>query len=146
MSAPANLESLHRARLEELAARPRTSVYDVVHDSVAEPWAASRLRPVMERIVEAALAHGPEVADFAVRKAGLEDPEALAFQRRHPKLYWLITDREKMREPRLRDAVGAMLGLRDRVERGELADGPDADALATQTVIAALGTGAPPDA
>jgi hypothetical protein len=144
MAAPSHSEmhAFNRARLERLAARPNTTVLDVAHDVVAEPWAAARLRPVMERVVGAALAHGDDVDDFAVRKAGLADPEALAFQRRHPQLYWLLTDRRAMREPRLRGVVTQLLGLRDRVERGELADGPDADALATQTVVGALG-GAP---
>ena len=142
MSLPGDVQRLQREQLEALAARPNTTVLDVTHDLLHDPWRSERLRPVMDRIVDAALAHGAEVDDFAVRKAGLADPEALALQREHPQLYWVLTDRATMREPRARRAVGAMLGLRERVERGEVAEGHAADALATQVVMAALG-GAP---
>ena len=81
-----------------------------------------------------------DASDFAFRKACLQEEEVLLFQRRHPQLYWMVTDREKMREQRYRSAVSALLEVRRRVERGEVKEGEEADAAATRVVIDALGT------
>lgn len=128
-----------RARLEELARKPRTEVLTVTHDFINEPWAAGRLRAVMESLVERVLAFGPEVDDFRVRKQCLEDAEVLAFQRQHPKLYWMLTDRKMVQEPRVRSALTGLIHVRNKVDCGELQDGQDAEAMATRTVLAALG-------
>lgn len=130
--------AFQREHLRQLADKPNTTVLTVEHDSVNKPWSVDRLRPVMEKIVERVLAFDDDVNDFCVRKTCLDDPEILEFQRRHPQLYWMISDRKVMREPRLRNTMNAMLELRAKVERGELSEGTDADAAATQTVVAAL--------
>ena len=128
-----------RERLEALAARPNTSVYTVKHDSVDEPWKMERLRPVLSTIARRVASFGDDVDDFVVRKTCMsEDAEVLAFQRKHPKLYWLVTDRALMRQERYRNALGGLLGVRDRVESGALPEGQEADATATSTVMAAL--------
>ena len=43
-----------------------------------------------------------------------------------------------LRRTESRDAVQAMLLLREKVDRGEMADGRDADAAATRAVMAAF--------
>lgn len=125
-------------RLRELSQRPNTSVLQVEYDAVRDPWPVARLRPVMEGLVARVLAFDDATSDFAVRKACLDDPETLEFQRAHPKLYWSLTDRAQMRQKKARDAVAAMLRVRERVEKGEVTDEHEADALATRTVMAAL--------
>ena len=73
-----------------------------------------------------------------MRKTCLDDPEVLAFQRRHPKFYWLLTDRALVKTTGLRDVVRGFLAVRERVESGEVVEGRDADALATRAVLTAL--------
>ena len=133
-----DLQTLQEEHLRKLAERPNTTVYTVQHDRVAEPWPAARLRRVMEDLVGRALAYGDEVCDFRVRKELIEDPEALAFYRAHPKMFHMITDRAVMREPHFRSAITGLLHVRDEVERGRVAEGHDADAMATRTVMTAL--------
>ena len=80
------------------------------------------------------LAFDPEVDDFRVRKQCLEDAEVLAFQRQHPKLYWMLTDRKMVQEPRVRAALTGLIHVRNKVDCGELQDGQDGEAMATRTV------------
>ena len=135
----AGIETMHRKKLEELASKPNTVVYDVEYDSVAEAWPASRVERVIETVYRRITEDlAEESCDFKVRKYCLKDEEVLAFQRRHPKLYWMITDREKMKEPKYRGAITAMVEVRKRVERGEIPEGKEADAAATRTGVNAL--------
>lgn len=123
-------------RLRELASRPNTTVYTPKHDFVHEPWRAERLRPLLERIAARVCTFDESVCDFAVRKACLEDPDVRSFQRQHPKLYWLVTDRKMVTDANFQKILGGFLAVRDRVECGEVAEGHEADALATQAVVA----------
>ena len=132
------VSAFHNERLRELAAKKNTTVLTVTHDNVHEPWSVERLRAVLEPLVERALAAGDDVSDFALRKSLLEDPEVLAFQREHPKFYWLLTDRAVMRDARSRKAITGMLYVRGQVESGAVPAGQEADAMATKTVLAAL--------
>jgi hypothetical protein len=68
----------------------------------------------------------------------MKDPHVLAFQRQHPKLYWMVTDRKKMKEQKYRDVIGAMVELRKRVELGQVKEGEEADATATRVITDAL--------
>lgn len=134
-----DVKAYETKRLQELAERPNTTVLTVEHDSRHDPWPVDRLKPLMERLVARVLSFGDEVDDFRVRKTCLDDPEALAFQRAHPKLYWMLTDRKMMGEERCRSALTGLLHVRAKVEAGEVADEHEADGLATRTVLAALG-------
>lgn len=134
-----NVGAYGRDRLEELASRPNTSVMEVQHDFINEPWKVERLRVVMTDIVERALSTDVEVDDFTVRKQLITDhPEILEFQRQHPKLYYLLTDRSIMRDEKSQNAIKAMLEVRTQVEEEKIQDSKEADALATKVVIAAL--------
>lgn len=132
---------MQKQHLENLASRPNTTVMTVEHDVKNDPWPVSRLRPVMESIMRGVTQKEEEdITDFALRKRMLEDPETLAFQRQHPQLYWVLTDRAVMREQKSRDAITALLRLRTQVERGEIPNGHEADAAATNAVMTALMT------
>ena len=133
-----DIAAYQKERLRELASRPNTTVLDVEHDHHHDPWPVSRLRPVLERLTARVLSTPEDVSDFVLRKQCLEDEEVLAFQRNHPKFYWLLTDRKIMREPKHRDAITGMLYIRGEVEKGNVANGHEADAMATRTVIEAL--------
>lgn len=129
-------------RLQALADQGKT-VYTVKHDHLHDPWPVARLQPLLERLAKrVTTGFADDVDDFTVRKTCLhEDAEVLAFQRDHPKLYYIVTDRKLVREARFREAVTGLLHVRGKVEAGEVADGNDADAMATRSVLAALGSG-----
>ena len=132
-----------RQHLEALAARPNTTVYTVNHTRRHAPWSAARLRGVSERLVaHVSNDYGDVDDDFVVRKRCLEDAEFLAFQRAHPQLYHLMTDRKMLADPRFRAAVGGLMGVREKVEAGT-ADETEADAMATKSVMMALGSPLP---
>ena len=134
-----DVQAFETERLRQLSEKKNTTVLTVQHDFVHDPWPEPRLRGVMEPLVARVLAFDPSVSDFAVRKACIADaPEVLAFQRRHPKMYWMLTDRAVMRDERSRKAITGMLYVRKQVETGAVAEGHDADAMATKTVLAAL--------
>ena len=134
----ASVEAYEQKRLHELAQKENTTVYTVEHGDVAAAWKADRVASALESIHAKMQSFAAEESDFAVRKKMLEDEEILAFQRRHPKLYYMVTDREKMAVPKYRSAISAMVEVRRRVEAGDVDEGRDADAAATRTVINAL--------
>ena len=138
MSVPTDVEAFHTQRLRELSEKANTTVLTVEHDQTNDPWPAARLRTVMETITARVLEAPDTVDDFALRKQLLENDEVLAFQRQHPKFYWLLTDRAVMREKKSRDAVTGMLFVRDEIEKGHVAEGQEADAMATRTVVEAF--------
>jgi len=129
----------HREHLEELSTRPNTTVLTVEHDEAHEPWKVQRLRPLLESLTQKVLSAPDDEDDFALRKRCLQDAETLAFQRQHPKTYWLLTDRTVMRDEAKRAAVTGLLFVREQVEAGAVREGRDADAMATRTVMAAMG-------
>lgn len=138
MSLDGDVRAYERERLEELSQRPNTTVFTPSHDQQREPWKSSRLRGVMESLAERVTTFEASASDFAVRKACLDDAEILAFQREHPKFYHLLTDRAMYKDPRFRNAVRSMLGVREQVESGAVAEGQEADARATSAVVQAL--------
>lgn len=129
--------AIERSRLEQLAARPNTKVLQVTHDFVAEPWAAQRVVSVTQRIIDQSLAS--EIPDdFDMRKALLRDEEIKAFQNQHPRMFWTLSDRKLMCEPKYRAAISAMLNVHRMVEAGVVAQGDYSNAVATQAVAHAL--------
>ena len=131
------VEAYHDEHLRALAEKPYTTVYKTEYDTVREPWKAADARRVAEHIAARTTSFGEETSDFALRKALLEEEEVLHFQRCHPKLYYILTDRKVVGEPRCRQALGAMLSVRDKVDAGEV-EGKEADAMATSGIVAAL--------
>lgn len=138
MNLASDVNAYEKKRLEELSERPNTTVLTVEHDFVNEPWPVSRLRPLLERLAKRVTEFPDETDDFVVRKTCLDDPEVLEFQRMHPKLYWMLTDRKLVKEERFRNAVNGLLLVRRKVEVGEVESGQEADGMATQTVLASL--------
>lgn len=136
-----DVSAFHQQKLQELADKPNTTVFTVNHDQVSTAWQAKRVSNVLESIagrLQIEFQDNDKFSDFYVRKKCLEDGEVLQFQRQHPKLYWMVTDREKMKDVKYRAAVSALLEVRRRVESGDVKDGEEADAAATRTVIDAL--------
>lgn len=132
------VQAFENERLRRLSEKKNTTVLTVQHDFVNDPWTEKRLRDVMEPLVARVLSFDDGVSDFALRKTCMEDPEVLAFQRQHPKMYWMLTDRKIMSDKRSRKAITGMLYVRRQVESGAVSEGNDADAMATKTVLAAL--------
>jgi hypothetical protein len=127
-----------KERLDKLSQQPNTTVFKTEYDSIHDPWEAKRLRGVAERVAKRVTEFGEDVSDFKVRKTCLEDEDVLNFQRQHPKLFWLLTDREMVKDTRFRQALGAMFNVKEKVENGEIEEGRDADALATSSIVSAL--------
>ena len=135
---PTEFGEFAREQLETLSERPNTTVYEATHDQVAEPWASGRVSSIMESIAARATTYDPSVHPFRMRKALIEDPETLAFQRQHPRIFDMLTDREMLGDPRFRNAIKAMLHVRREVEAGRVAEGQEAEGLASRGVLAAL--------
>ena len=127
-----------RARMEGIAARPNTTVLTPSYESTHAPWSAERLRGVVRTLRERVASFPDDAHDFHVRKQCLEDCDILAFQRRHPKLYYVLTDRTLSGDARYRRIIDDLVEVRARVERGELADGATASAAATDAVVQSL--------
>lgn len=132
------IEALEEERLNELSKRPNTTVLKVTHDFQHEPWSIERVHRVLDRIARRVHAFGDDVDDFVVRKTCLDDAEILAFQRCHPHLYTLTTDRKLIADPRFFKAVVGLLQVRQLMDDGKVTR-KDADALATRSVLATLG-------
>ena len=113
----------------------------VTHDFVAEPWPADRASAAVRRIVQQCLSSTVE-DDFQMRKELLRDGEIKAFQHQHPRMFWTLTDREVVREPKNVRAIEAMLNVHRMVEAGVVQKGDYSNAVATQAVMHALGEGA----
>lgn len=137
-----NLESdvgaYEKKRLQDLSSRRNTTVLTVEHDFINEPWPVSRLRPLLERLAKRVTEFPDGTDEFVVRKTCLDDPEVLQFQRMHPQLYYMVTDRKLVKEEKFRNAVNGLLHVRGKVENGEVTNGQEADGMATQTVLSAL--------
>ena len=131
-----------RRRMEELAKRPNTKVLEVTHDFIADPWPAERVTAVTRSIVQRCLASSIE-DDFKMRKDLLCDAEIKAFQHQHPRMFWTLTDRKVVREPKNVRAIEAMLNVHRMVEVGIVQKGEYSNAVATQAVMHALNEGAP---
>ena len=134
-----DVEAMHTQKMRDLASQPNTTVYEATHDVVREPWKVSRLRPILERLVERVLSFPDNVSDFCLRKTCLDDAEIACFQKAHPEMYYLLTNRDVMREEKSRKAITGLLYLREQIEAGVITDGKEADAMATKSVVAALG-------
>lgn len=132
------VQAYEKERLQKLSEKKNTTVLTVEHDFINDPWPEKRLRDVMEPLVARVLSFDDSVSDFTLRKTCMEDPEVLEFQRQHPKMYWMLTDRKIMGDERSRKAITGMLYVRKQVESGAVTEGQEADAMATKTVLAAL--------
>lgn len=133
-----NVGAYERKRLERLSQQPNTTVFKTEYDATHTAWKSKRLRTVAEGLASRVTAFGEDVSDFQVRKRCLDDPEVLRFQREHPKLYWMLTDRRMVRDSRFQQALGGMFRVREQVEAGVLTEGRDADAMATSSIVTAL--------
>jgi len=142
-STPPILESdvgaYEKDRLEELSQNPNTTVYTVDHDQKHTVWKPKRLKKVIEGISTKVQELGklPEMDDFKIRKECMKDEEILAFQREHPKTYWMLTDRSLSDNPKAHAAIVAILHVHSRLSAGEI-DEKEADAAATNAVIRAM--------
>ena len=133
-----DVAAFQKEKLRELSEKPNTTVYETEHTEIREPTAIDDVSKVLEKISIRLAQYDCDKNDFFVRKDLLKDDEILNFQRKHPKMYWMVTDREKMAESKYRGAISALLEVRRRVERGEVPSGEEADAAATRTIIDAL--------
>lgn len=125
-------------RLKRLAATPNTTVFKTEYGEAHEAWKVDRLRGVAETIAARTTEFDADASAFQLRKRLMQDEDVLTFQRAHPKLFWMLTDRTMVGDARFRQALGAMFTVREKVERGEVEDGRDADALATSGIVSAL--------
>ena len=140
----------HARKLKEK--NPNAQVMTVEHDFVNEPWEVKRLHTAFEKVAQRIFNDfPPDTSDFVVRKKLLDDPEILALQRQHPRLYWTLTDRRLMADEHYRSVLRAMLKVRRQVETGQIPNNQKSDVAATNEIVAALlqkqeGTGSGGDA
>jgi hypothetical protein len=134
------VSSAEHKRLEELAANPKNRVLKVTHDFEKEPWESQRVAKAVQTILDKSMASDIS-DDFKMRKNLLNDPEIKAFQFDHPRMFFTLTDRNMMREPKYRKAIEGMLNVHRMMEKGVVQKGDVASAVATQTVMHALNGG-----
>ena len=131
-------------KMRELADQPNTTVLKTEYDILHEPWKSDRLRAVLEKIVKRVMESDENADAFRLRKQMMsDDNEILQFQRDHPQMYWAVTDRQLMSQEKYRNAVTAMLRVKEKVERGEVPANHEADGMATSAIVQALGATVP---
>ena len=139
MSLENEVGAYEQERLEQLAAQPNTTVFKTEYGNTHESWKVRRLRRVAEALAIRVIEFSDDVSDFQGRKRCMgENEEVLQFQRDHPRLYWLMTDRKMVRDKRFQQAFGAMLKVKEGVESGKIEEGRDADAMVTSSIVSAL--------
>ena len=129
-----------RQRMEELARRPNTRFAGDARLCRGALAGGPRVRRG-HRIVQQCLSSTVE-DDFQMRKELLRDGEIKAFQHQHPRMFWTLTDRKVVREPKNVRAIEAMLNVHRMVEAGVVQKGDYSNAVATQAVMHALSEGA----
>lgn len=139
---PSDVGVYHNEHLRQLSEAPNTTVYTVAHDAVHEPWPPARLKRAIETLTRKVTEFGSDADDFVVRKECLKDPEVLAFQRDHPRTYWMLTDRALANNPQAKQALIAMLHVHARLRANEITE-QEADAAATSAVVQAFAAGGP---
>ena len=130
--------AFQKERIDELKQQNHTSIYETKHDFKHEPWKATTLRPLMEQLATTVTNFGDEVSDFKVRKECLKNKDFLNFQRDHPQLYYLMTDRKMLRDDRFRQAFSSMLEVREQIDSGNMSDGTEADGMIMSGIVSAL--------
>ena len=135
-----DVTAFQKERIEELKNQDRTSIYETKHDFKHEPWKASTIRPLLEDLAAMVSSFGNETSDFMVRKSCLKEERFLKFQRDHPQLYYLMTDRKMLRDDRFRQAFTSMLFVREKIDSGSLSDGTEADGMIMNGIVSALQT------
>ena len=137
----AGIGAYEQAHLDELSSRPNTTVYTPEFDNVHDPWKVKQLKVVLNRIAKRMQVLEAEgITDtIRARQECLKGDEGIrSFQRAHPKLFWAVSDPVAIKEPKFRAALASLIHVRTLVERGDVATGRDADALATRHVMSAL--------
>ena len=132
--------SLKQEHLSRLASQPNTDVLKVEYDSHHQPWKANNVKHISNLIYKYSNSEETRNMDaFKFRKHCLNDTTILDFQRKHPKMFWVLTDRELMKNTKYQKAISELIDLRSRIDNKTLTDGQEADALATKVVMQALG-------
>ena len=129
-------------RLKQLASQPNTTVYTTKYDNKHDAWPVQKIRPICERIAKrVSTEFDDDISDFQLRKACLQgDEEVRQFQKHHPQLYWQLTDRKMIADQRFRSALGAFFTVMEKVEKGEVKAGEEADGLVNGAILSMLRT------
>jgi hypothetical protein len=130
---PADFGAYHAQHLAHLASRPNTSVLQVEHENVREPWKVERVRAILGRIRDRMRDTTDCADDFALRSSLMQnDPEVVAFQRAHPQLFHAATTRATAEQ--FTQGIDRLLRIRQDVEWGRMSEA-DANAMATAAVL-----------
>ena len=115
---------------------PNAEIYEVKHDRIQEPWKVDRLQKIFKKIVTRVLEFDESTNDFVIRKTLLQDADILEFQRGHPRLYYVLTDRNVITQEKYAKLVNKMLLLRQSMDGSP----PDerVDAMATNLIVSSL--------
>jgi len=118
---------------------PRAEVMEVTHEFKHEPWKAYDLTVIFDDIVRRIFSDfHPDQADFVVRKSLLQTPSILCFQRDHPRLYYVVTDRSLMANATYRSTLSQMLRVRKEIEAGRLPDDERGEAAGVEAIVSSL--------
>lgn len=122
---------------------PNAEVLELSHDATHEPWSVRDLNNVFENIVGRIFSDFSDTdSDFTVRKTLITDDKCiLKFQRDHPRLYYVLTDRKLMADRKYRSTICNMLRVRAEIECGRCPGDERGDAVATQAIMNSLGAG-----
>ena len=125
--------------MEEIARRnPNAEVFRASHTHVQKPWKVKTVRKVVNKIHELMTTEYRGLDLFTARKRCCEDELINDFHKRHLELFFAVSDREKMEDVNYRSTIFNLIELRSKIERGEVEDGLQADAMATSIVMNTL--------
>lgn len=98
-----------------------------------EPWKVETLTNICEQIARRTR-ENTEISDlFRYRKSLLKEKDILAFQRHHPKLFWMLTDKDTVSDPKYQKTLGYFLNILYLKESGKINES-DANATASKVI------------
>lgn len=129
------LANLTPETLAQLADRDDTVVYEPVHDTIFEPWPATRVRRVVELIVGITRTCTSE--DDARGKVRAVGGDVAEFEGKYQLMFQRLTQPEIARNPGHVKIILDMINLRSQIDGGSISES-EAQRLVSERALAGL--------
>lgn len=131
------MTNLTPENLARLAERDDCVVMQPTHDTIFEPWPASRVRQCVERIVAIAKTCASEDDARTKIQASSAAEECAEFAEKYQLMYQRLTTPAIARNQGHVDIILGMVDLRDSIDRGAVTE-QEAQRVVSETAIANL--------